>query len=97
MNTLHIISQAVPGLCGILFTIGSLKEYREAKGSAGLIQLCGFAIFTICELLITGIVLSTSSATAGLAQYAFVLNLTSAAALIAASIGFLKKKIPGSK
>ncbi len=90
MNTLHVILQAVPGLCGILFTIGAFSSYRAAKTNARLIQLCGFALFTICELLITMIVISSSSTTTGFAQHAFALNFISAVALIFASVAFLK-------
>ena len=87
MITLHIILQAVPGFCGILFTIASFSRYRAAKTSTGTIQLCGFALFTICELLLTIIISSTSTST-GLAEYAFVLNFISAVALILASLAF---------
>ena len=90
IDVVYTIVNAVPGICGILFTTASLRHCRTSKTKSALLQLLGFGIFTISELLITICVVPMPRATNSvLAQYAYVLNILASTGLLCASLAFL--------
>jgi hypothetical protein len=92
IDVLHTIVNAIPGICGIFFTMASLLQCRTLKTKSALLQLLGFGVFTISELLITvSVVPMPRAENPVLAQYAFILSILASTGLLCASLAFLRQ------